>query len=78
MFVALSELYAKCYAFVFKNEFLSLSHTTYHITIVITNIKKPKPRFYEPKKPLHTDTITKTITITITSMLKRPMVIFVF
>ena len=31
-------LHAKCHAFVFKNEFLSLSLITYHITVVITNI----------------------------------------
>ncbi len=39
MFVAPSELCAKCYDFVFKNEFLSLSHNPHHITVVITNVK---------------------------------------
>ena len=53
MFVAPSELCAKCYDFVFKNEFLSLSHNPHHITIVIANIKKQKHRFYEPKKHLY-------------------------
>ena len=34
---------AKCSAFVFESELSRLSHTTYHITIVITNIKKQNP-----------------------------------
>ena len=42
--------YAKCYAFVFKNEFLSLRHTTKHITIVIANIKKKKHRLLSQSK----------------------------
>ena len=50
MFVALSELCAQCYAFVCKNELFRQSHTTYHITVVITNIKKKKHRLCKPKK----------------------------
>ena len=45
MFAALSELCAKYYAFVFKNEFSSLSHTTITVTIVIANIQKQKHRY---------------------------------
>ena len=50
MFVAPSEPCAKCYALVFKNEFLHLSHIPYHITIVITNIQKQKPRLLSQSK----------------------------
>ena len=50
MFVAPSEPCAKCYALVFKNEFLRLSHIPYHITIVITNIQKQKHRTFGTKK----------------------------
>ena len=45
MFVALSELCAKWYGLVFKSELSRPSHTTYHITVVITNIEKQKHRF---------------------------------
>ena len=50
MFVAPSEPNAKWYDFVFESELSRQSHNPYHITIVITNIKKQKHRFYEPKK----------------------------
>ena len=40
MFVVPLELCVKCYAFVFKSELLRPSHIPYHITIVITNLKK--------------------------------------
>ena len=40
MFVVPLELCVKCYALVFKSELLSPSHIPYHITIVITNLKK--------------------------------------
>ena len=40
MFVVPLELCVKCYAFVFKSELLRLRHIPYHITIVITNLKK--------------------------------------
>ena len=41
MFVVPLELFCvKCYAFVFKSELLSPSHIPYHITVVITNLKK--------------------------------------
>ena len=59
MFVALSELCAQCYALVCKSELFRQAHTTHHITIVITNIKKPKPRFYEPKKPWHSNNLQR-------------------
>ena len=36
---------AKWSAFVFESELSRQAHTTYHITIVITNIKKKKHRF---------------------------------
>ncbi len=52
MFVAPSEPHAKCRAFIFKNEFLSLSHSPYHITVVITNIEKKKPRLLSQSKKL--------------------------
>ena len=38
MFEALAELCAKWYALVFESELSRQVHTTYHITIVITNI----------------------------------------
>ena len=40
MFVVPLELCVKCYALVFKSELLSPSHIPYHITVVITNLKK--------------------------------------
>ena len=40
MFVVPLELCVKCYAFVFKSERLRPSHISYHITVVITNLKK--------------------------------------
>ena len=40
----LQSLCAKCYGFVFKNKLLSQIHISYHITIVITNIRRKKPR----------------------------------
>lgn len=40
MFVVPLELCVKCYAFVFKSELLRPSHISYHITVVITNLKK--------------------------------------
>ena len=43
MFVVPLELCVKCYAFVFKSELLRPSHIPYHITIVITNLKKKNP-----------------------------------
>ena len=43
MFVVPLELCVKCYAFVFKSELLSPSHIPYHITVVITNLKKKNP-----------------------------------
>ena len=51
MFVVPLELCVKCYALVFKSELLSPSHIPYHITVVITNLKKQKPRTFGPKKP---------------------------
>ena len=43
MFVVPLELCVKCYAFVFKSELLRPSHIPYHITVVITNLKKKNP-----------------------------------
>jgi hypothetical protein len=43
----------KRYGPVFKSELLRPAHTTYHITVVITNIKKQKHRLFKPKKPFH-------------------------
>ena len=40
MFVFPLELCVKCYAFVFKSKLLRPSHIPYHITVVITNLKK--------------------------------------
>ena len=40
MFVVPLELCVKCYTFVFKSELLRPRHIPYHITIVITNLKK--------------------------------------
>ena len=40
MFVVPLEPCAKCYAFVFKSKLFSQTHIPYHITVVITNIKK--------------------------------------
>ena len=40
MFVFPLELCVKCYAFVFKSELSRPSHIPYHITVVITNLKK--------------------------------------
>ncbi len=50
MFVVPLELCVKCYAFVFKSELLSPSHIPYHITVVITNLKKKNPRHFAEKK----------------------------
>ena len=36
---------AKRYALVFKSKLLRLSHTSYHITVVISNIEKKQHRF---------------------------------
>ena len=47
MFVVPLELCVKCYALVFKSELLSPSHIPYHITVVITNLKKKNPRHAE-------------------------------
>ncbi len=41
---------AKWSVFVFESKLSGQIHTSYHITIVITNIKKKKHRFFEPKK----------------------------
>ena len=41
----LQSLSAKCYASVFESELSRQDHTSYHITGVITNIKKKKQRF---------------------------------
>ena len=40
MLVVPLEPCAKCYAFVFMSKLFSQTHTPYHITVVITNIKK--------------------------------------
>ena len=50
MFVVPLELCVKCYAFVFKSELLSPSHIPYHITVVITNLKKKNSKFAACKK----------------------------
>ena len=50
MFVVPLELCVKCYAFVFKSELLRVRHIPYHITIVITNLKKKNPRHSAEKK----------------------------
>ena len=49
MFVVPLELCVKCYAFVFKSELLRPSHIPYHITIVITNLKKKNPCLRQEK-----------------------------
>ena len=61
MFVAPSELCAKCYDFVFKNEFLSLSHNPYPITSLLQT-SKSKNIGSTNLKNICTLTITKTIT----------------
>ena len=50
MFVVPLELCVKCYAFVFKSELLRPSHIPYHITIVITNLKKKNPCLRQEKQ----------------------------
>ena len=50
MFVVPLELCVKCYAFVFKSKLLSPSHIPYHITIVITNLKKKNPGLRQEKQ----------------------------
>ena len=50
MFVVPLELCVKCYAFVFKSELLSPSHIPYHITVVITNLKKKNPCLRQEKQ----------------------------
>ena len=49
MFVVPLEPCAKCYAFVFKSKLFSQAHTPYHITTVMTNIKKKKMRLSHAK-----------------------------
>ncbi len=50
MFLLLQSSCAKCYVFVCESKLSRQTHITHHITIVVTNIKKQKHRFYEPKK----------------------------
>lgn len=49
MFVVPLEPCAKCYAFVFKSKLFSQTHIPYHITTVMTNIKKKKMRLSHAK-----------------------------
>lgn len=49
MFVVPLEPCAKCYAFVFMSKLFSQTHTPYHITVVMTNIKKKKMRLSHAK-----------------------------
>ena len=49
-FVVPLELCVKCYAFVFKSELLRQRNTPYHITVVITNLKKKNPCLRQEKQ----------------------------
>ena len=59
MFVVPLELCVKCYAFVFKSELLRPSHIPYHITVVITNLKKKNPASQKNRSFCSTSIIDK-------------------